>query len=103
MLDTNTLYAGMGAQHPGLWSKGLFIAEDEIHWINEKSRVEIGEVKSVMARTRYRQPLKQAQLHNSKEGIYLIFEEPISAIAPGQFAAWYVDDVLLGSGVINQR
>jgi tRNA-specific 2-thiouridylase len=101
--DTNTLYAGMGAQHPGLWSKGLFIAEDEIHWINEKSRVEIGEVKSVMARTRYRQPLKQAQLHNSKEGIYLIFEEPISAIAPGQFAAWYVDDVLLGSGVINQR
>ena len=35
--DTNTLYAGMGAQHPGLWSKGLFIAEDGPHYFSKQS------------------------------------------------------------------
>ncbi|RZJ37797.1 MAG: hypothetical protein EOO18_04900, partial [Chryseobacterium sp.] len=28
------------------------------------------------------------------------FENPQSAIAEGQFAAWYIDDELIGSGVI---
>lgn len=101
--ETNILYVGMGAQHPGLWSRGLFIDQEEVHWINEKFKVNIGTSIKVMARTRYRQPLKSAELHHAAEGVYLIFDEEVSAIAPGQFAAWYLNDVLMGSGVINQR
>lgn len=32
--------------------------------------------------------------------MYVVFEQPQSAITEGQFVAWYLDDELLGSGVI---
>jgi tRNA-specific 2-thiouridylase len=35
------------------------------------------------------------------EGLYLIFEELQRGITPGQFAAWYEGDELIGSGVIQ--
>ena len=57
----------------------------------------------VMARFRYRQPLQKATLYQFEEGFYVEFEESQSAIAEGQFAAWYIDDELIGSGVISQR
>lgn len=100
--ETNVLYVGMGSDHPGLWSRGLFIKKSEVHWINKSSIVSDGESIEVEARTRYRQPLKNAMLYMESEGAYLLFDKPVSAIAPGQFAAWYVNEVLLGSGVISQ-
>ncbi|MBS3739076.1 MAG: hypothetical protein KGY51_08805, partial [Psychroflexus sp.] len=33
--------------------------------------------------------------------LYVIFENPQTAIAEGQFVAWYDNDELIGSGVIN--
>jgi tRNA-specific 2-thiouridylase len=33
--------------------------------------------------------------------MYLVFDAPQSAIAAGQFAAWYLDNELIGSGVIG--
>jgi len=101
--DTNNLYVGMGANHAGLWGKGLFIAQNEVHWINKVEGMVLGETRSVLARTRYRQPLQKAILSAKDDGLYLVFEEPQSAIAPGQFAAWYNGEILMGSGVINQR
>ncbi len=100
--ESNTLYAGMGANHPGLWRKGLFIAQQEIHWINHKQALSKGKNMAVLARTRYRQKLQDATLYMQDRGAYLIFKEVQSAIAPGQFAAWYKEDMLLGSGVISQ-
>jgi tRNA-specific 2-thiouridylase len=44
--------------------------------------------------------LTKAVLHHTNEGWYLIFNTPVKAVAPGQFAAWYLNDELLGSGVI---
>lgn len=55
----------------------------------------------VMARIRYRQPLQKAVLYQFEEAFYIEFAEPQSAIAEGQFAAWYQNDELLGSGVIS--
>jgi tRNA-specific 2-thiouridylase len=98
----NILFVGMGSDHPGLWSRGLFVDAEDVHWINNTSAVRVGESKVVEARTRYRQPLKPATLHIKNEGAYLIFDEPTSAIAPGQFTAWYENGIMLGSGVISQ-
>ena len=60
-----------------------------------------GETMEVMARIRYRQPLQKATLHQFENGMYISFEEPQSAITEGQFAAWYLNDELIGSGVIS--
>ena len=100
-VETNVIYTGQGANHPGLLKKALFIKEDEIHWVREDLTLKANETMEVMARIRYRQPLQKAILHKAENGMYVEFENPQSAITEGQFCAWYVDDELLGSGVIN--
>ena len=54
-----------------------------------------------MARIRYRQPLQKARLCQNEGVMYVVFEKPQSSITSGQFIAWYKNDELLGSGVIN--
>jgi tRNA-specific 2-thiouridylase len=56
-----------------------------------------------MVRIRYRQPLQNATLHKAESGLYIEFDVPQKAITEGQFAAWYLDDELVGSGVIGQK
>jgi len=55
----------------------------------------------VMARIRYRQALEKATLYKVDGGLYVDFEEKQSAITEGQFVAWYVQEELIGSGVIS--
>ena len=97
---TNTIYTGLSSNHPGLYRRGLFIDASETHWIRTDLALSVGESKEVMARIRYRQPLQKATLHQEEKGMYVIFDEPQSAITEGQFVAWYQEDELLGSGVI---
>lgn len=98
---TNTIYTGQGQNHPGLFRKALFIQENEIHWVREDMTLKDGETMDAMVRIRYRQPLQKATLHKFDNGMYISFEEPQSAITEGQFAAWYINDELIGSGVIS--
>jgi len=100
-VTTNTIYTGLGSQHPGLFRKGLFIEKSEVHWIRTDLALANGEQMEVMARIRYRQPLQKATLHQYEDGLYVSFQEPQSAITEGQFAAWYLEDELVGSGVIS--
>lgn len=97
----NIIYMGMGEEHPGLYRKGLFIPSTDEHWIREDLRLAVGESRRYRARIRYRQPLAPCTLHKKEEGLYIIFDKPMKSITPGQFAAWYEDDELIGSGVIN--
>ena len=99
-VETNSIYTGLTSQHPGLFRKALFIEKSEVHWIRTDLALDNGETLEVMARIRYRQPLQKATLHQFENGMYLAFDEPQSAITEGQFAAWYLDDELVGSGVI---
>ncbi len=98
---TNTIYTGLGSQHPGLFKKALFIEKYEVHWIRKDLALANGETMEVMARVRYRQPLQKAILHQFENRMYVAFQEQQSAITPGQFAAWYLEDELVGSGVIS--
>jgi tRNA-specific 2-thiouridylase len=54
----------------------------------------------VMARIRYRQPLQPARLIKVIDDYYLLFNDLQRGITPGQFAAWYINDELIGSAVI---
>ena len=100
-VDENVIYTGQGKQHPGLLKKALFVSNNELHWIREDLELGIDETMQVKARIRYRQPLENATLYKVDSGLYVEFENYQSAITEGQFVAWYLDDELVGSGVIS--
>jgi tRNA-specific 2-thiouridylase len=99
--ENNIIYTGQGENHPGLYRNGLFIKEEDIHWVRPDYLLNIGESKKFDVRIRYRQDLTPTTLYREINGMYLIFDIPQKAIAAGQFAVWYQDDELIGSGVIN--
>ncbi|MDP4184334.1 MAG: tRNA 2-thiouridine(34) synthase MnmA [Bacteroidota bacterium] len=101
-VERNFIYVGQGHDHPCLSRKALHILTNEVHWIREDLRMLPGEERSYQVRIRYRQPLAEAKLYCREEGLYIVFEEKQRAVVPGQFAAWYDGDELIGSGVINQ-
>ncbi|WP_285269674.1 tRNA 2-thiouridine(34) synthase MnmA [Kaistella rhinocerotis] len=100
-MPTNTIFVGEGKKFPGLFRKALKIENSDVHWVREDLRLGNGQSMKVKARIRYRQTLEEATLYQFEEGLFIEFENPQSAIAEGQFAAWYSGDELLGSGVIS--
>lgn len=99
-VDENIVFVGCGDDHPGLYRKGLFIINEELHWIRDDIEMQLNESRKYLVRIRYRQPLQEATLTKKEEGLYIIFDKPQRGIAPGQFAAWYDGEELFGSGVI---
>jgi len=100
-VNENIIYTGQGKEHPGLFRRGLFVREEEIHWVREDLKLEVDGQMEVMARIRYRQALEKATIYKTVSGLYVIFEKSQSAISEGQFVAWYDGEELLGSGVIS--
>ncbi|MPT32431.1 MAG: tRNA 2-thiouridine(34) synthase MnmA [Chryseobacterium sp.] len=100
-MENNIIFVGEGRNFPGLFRSALKIDNSEVHWVREDLRLKNGESMGVMARIRYRQALEKATIYQFEDGFYMEFENPQSAIAEGQFAAWYMDDELIGSGVIS--
>jgi tRNA-specific 2-thiouridylase len=98
-VEKNIIYVGEGKSHPGLLRSALWIAQADMHWV--RPDLVPHEPMQVWARIRYRQPLAKATLHPTSTGLYLVFVQPQSAIAAGQFAAWYLKCELIGSGVIG--
>jgi tRNA-specific 2-thiouridylase len=97
----NIIYTGMGAEHPGLFKKSLQITNKDVHWIRQDLKLNNNQSMKAQVRIRYRQPLQNATLFQQENAMYIQFDELQSAITPGQFAAWYIDNELIGSGVIN--
>ncbi len=100
--EENIIYVGESRSHTGLYRKGLFIKDEDIHWIRTDLEMNNNEDRNYMVRVRYRQPLQKARLYKRKEGIYVIFHKLQRGITPGQFAAWYDGEELQGSGVIDR-
>jgi tRNA-specific 2-thiouridylase len=100
--ETNTVYSGQTEYHPGLNRYALFIENQSIHYINKKYYLDENEHLEMSVRIRYRQALQKAILIKKSNGLYILFNEKQKGITPGQFAAWYLDDELIGSGAICQ-
>jgi tRNA-specific 2-thiouridylase len=99
-VQRNIIYVGEGQNHPGLFRRGLFVAANEMHWIRTDLKILPGEKREFDIRIRYRQPLEKGTIHAKEDGAYFIFDNEQRGITPGQFAAWYNGDELIGSGVI---
>ena len=96
----NVVYVGQGKSHPGLFRNALKVNLDDIHWVRQDLSNIQEKKMEVMARIRYRQTLQKATLFFHTDALYVLFDQPQSAITSGQFVAWYKDSELLGSGVI---
>ena len=102
-VERNIVYVGEGDGHPGLWRGELSIREDEIHWVRPDLAVGAGESRRFLFRIRYRQPLQGGTLHHLPDGggARIVFDNPQRGVTPGQFAAFYDGEELVGSGVIS--
>ncbi len=96
----NVIYTGMGSDHPGLFRNGLFVKNEDVHWVRPDLKLQPGEERQYLGRIRYRQALEPCTLIMHEDGLYVLFDNPQKAITPGQFVAWYDGEELLGSGVI---
>ncbi|MDF4204808.1 tRNA 2-thiouridine(34) synthase MnmA [Maribacter sp. SA7] len=100
-VNENIIYTGQGKAHPGLYRRTLFVKDEELHWVRTDLALNIDEKLEVKARIRYRQELQEATIYKVEGGMYVDFKEMQSAITEGQFVAWYLEDDLIGSGVIS--
>lgn len=101
-VNTNIIYVGQSENHPGLYRQAIFIPTNDVHWIREDKRLNTNDSLKVECRIRYRQPLQNAELFMKEEGLYILFDVPQKGVTPGQFAAWYIGEELLGSGPIHR-
>ena len=101
-IDTsdNVVYSGQTDAHPGLNRWALKLNSNEISWIQPNSQFELHNELDCLVRIRYRQPLQKAKLIRRNADLYILFREKQKGITPGQFAAWYLEKELIGSGVI---
>ena len=98
-LENNVLLVAQGHDHPSLYSQGL-IAQ-QLHWVDRKT---VPEPFRCVVKTRYRQPdIACTVTPIDDERIEVRFDEPVAAVTPGQSAVFYIDEVCLGGGVIEQR
>ena len=97
----NIIYVGEGKNHPGLFRNVLFIKKEDLHLLRNDKFIDKRKDFNVEARIRYRQPLQKALLIFANNGVFLVFQKKQSAITKGQFAVWYNDKELLGSGIIS--
>lgn len=101
-VENNIVYSCQGDDHPALNRWALKIEQNAINWIQlphwaQKQEFEV----EVDARIRYRQPLQKAKLIKKNDQFYMLFNKLQRGITPGQFAAWYIGEELIGSGVIE--
>lgn len=95
----NLLVVAQGGDHPRLMSVGLLA--QQLHWVDRET---LREPLRCVVKTRYRQadiPCLVTPLDDQR--IEVRFDEPVAAVTPGQSAVFYLGDVCLGGGIIEER
>ncbi|MVS17028.1 tRNA 2-thiouridine(34) synthase MnmA, partial [Salmonella enterica subsp. enterica serovar Bovismorbificans] len=73
----------------------------QLHWVD---REPVTAPFTCTVKTRYRQadiPCTVRPLDDDR--IEVVFDEPVAAVTPGQSAVFYLGEVCLGGGIIEQR
>ncbi|KAK7582800.1 hypothetical protein V9T40_014245 [Parthenolecanium corni] len=93
----DVIFVGLRRDHPALYCRSLVLTDE--HWIVEKPK-ELLETPLFKCQVRYMhgKPLKDCHLVDLPDSdmILLDVDEPLYAVAPGQFAVFYLDDVCIG-------
>lgn len=99
-VESNIVFSGQLDEHPGLNRWALRIANEDLHFVSSRYTREDLDNLSCDIRIRYRQPLQQCSVHLREDGVYVLFDKKQRGITPGQFAAFYVNNELIASGII---
>ncbi len=98
-LKNNKLVAVQGKQHP-LLQHPLLVA-DTLDWVSGECPALNTPLK---AKIRYRQQEQPCQIiEHANDKIVVQFDQPQTAVAPGQSVVFYDGDECLGGGIIEQR
>ena len=91
----NEVYVSTDIGDPQLWKSELSIAQP--HWVTQPPTKTAG----LTVRIRHRGPLLPVTcFQKNSSGYQLILENKVRAIAPGQSAVLYQNDICLGGGII---
>lgn len=95
----NEVYVSTDLNDPDLWHKTIRIAE--AHWINGELDLR-SQISDLRVRTRHRGPLTEVvRIKQFDDVTYeLSLKDEIRALAPGQSAVLYQNDICLGGGII---
>ena len=100
-VQKNIIYVGMGQKHSGLFRQNLKININNVHWLLKSTTIKKQEKKKFLVRIRHRQKLQDAYIYMDNVYLYILFQKPQRGISKGQFAAWYTNNKLIGSGPIE--
>ena len=100
-VDNNLVFSGQTEEHRALNRRALFIKTEDFHFVTPNFSIELNTPKEVLLKIRYRQALTEGKLIQKESGFYVLFDELMKGITPGQFAAFYIEDELVASGVIS--
>mgnify|MGYP005696973521 FL=1 len=94
-IPNNQIFVCQGGNNPLLMNNGLYL--DDINWINNINYDYPLECK---VQVRHQHTPVNSVLIKDVNGIKVSFDEQIRAIAPGQSAVFYNDNLCLGGGII---
>lgn len=97
----NVVYSGQNDDHPGLNKYALKIKLEYFHFVSKEYNINNINNLNSSIRIRYRQPLQEGKVIVKQDYVYILFKEKQRGITPGQFAAIYLEDELIASGIIE--
>ena len=93
----NELYVARKEDNPWLFSTSCTV--QSMNWFNH---VDLTTPMHVGAKFRYRQQDQPVTIQRNDDGsLLVIYDHPVSSVTPGQEAVFYLGDVCLGGGVIE--
>jgi tRNA-specific 2-thiouridylase len=100
-VEKNLVFSGQTDEHQGLNRWALKIQNQEFNFINPNYTFKRLNNLKCSIRIRYRQALQDGTIVINEDGIYILFDKKQRGITPGQFAAIYLGEELIASGVIE--
>ncbi|VFP83378.1 tRNA 2-thiouridine(34) synthase MnmA [Candidatus Erwinia haradaeae] len=95
----NILIVAQGSNHFRLMSTGLVASQ--VHWVDRNI---LTSSLNCVVKTRYRQPdIPCKVMPLGSDSIQVDFNQPVSAVTPGQSGVFYLGERCLGGGIIDQR
>lgn len=95
-ISDNVLYVVQGQDHPALFADKLSVTD--LTWVSGNAS---SHTIKCTAKIRYRQQDASCELSLTDNAMQVRFEHPQRAIATGQSAVFYKDEVCLGGGIIS--